>query len=220
MLSDLQRTPTPDYVASFLSVFALMDYDPDGIAILSTYKYGSVSLASQNANLVTPKLIWIGISSDIIQLFAATGPQDEGRSHIPLTPRDRRLAIKMLDRPVYETKERFWREELQRMLMLNRKAEIQILGSADGLERYVNRALINFLDPSPPFLGIEEFLRGSPEVMSREEDASSVGLNPFATRPPVNQLEGLPAREPDEEQPPTDDNYPELSDVDSLFDDF
>lgn len=60
---------------------------------------------------------------------------------MPLTKRDRRIAIKMLERDVVD-EEMEWRRELQAMLMLNLKAEIQILSSGvGGLEAWLDRKL-------------------------------------------------------------------------------
>lgn len=55
--------------------------------------------------------------------------QNQGQGLISLTPRDRRMAIKTLQRDSLEEE---WRRELQVMLMLGAKAEIQIINSADG----------------------------------------------------------------------------------------
>jgi DNA topoisomerase VI subunit A len=47
-------------------IFILVDFDPDGIAILRNYKYGSQSLRHEK-NITTPRAKWLGIKSyDII----------------------------------------------------------------------------------------------------------------------------------------------------------
>jgi meiotic recombination protein SPO11 len=48
-----------------LALFALVDFDPDGIAILRTYKYGSQRLYHEE-NVTAPRLQWLGILSDDI----------------------------------------------------------------------------------------------------------------------------------------------------------
>jgi len=62
-----------------------------------------------------------------------------------LTARDRRIAVKMLERPTFaeDGPEPIWRRELQIMLMLNTKAEIQHLsGREGGLEEWLQDKLL------------------------------------------------------------------------------
>jgi len=114
-------------------IFALVDFDPDGIGIMSTYKYGSAALAHES-NVAVPSIMWFGIRSrDIIQ-------DQDTKGLLKLTRRDREMASKMLQNTVFKQEEE-WRRELQVMLMLNMKAEIQILGSGDRLEHWLDRRL-------------------------------------------------------------------------------
>ncbi len=48
-----------------LELFALVDFDPHGIAILRTYKYGSQRLGHEE-NATVPRLRWLGIRSNDI----------------------------------------------------------------------------------------------------------------------------------------------------------
>lgn len=100
-----------------------MDFDPDGIGIIATYKYGSNKRPCQKSNTV-PFIEWLGIKSDVISQC-----QYDTQGLQTLSARDRRLATKMLER----VKVLEWKEQLQIMLMLNLKAEIQILGGSDSL---------------------------------------------------------------------------------------
>jgi meiotic recombination protein SPO11 len=112
-----------------------VDFDPDGLGIMSTYKYGSVALAHENRNLAVPSIRWLGVrSSDIIQ----DGSDKTGL--LKLGSRDRRIATRMLDKEIFEERgrEREWRRELQVMLILNFKAEIQILSAGSGLETWLD----------------------------------------------------------------------------------
>jgi meiotic recombination protein SPO11 len=121
-----------------LKIFALMDFDPDGIAILSTYKHGSISLAHENNSLVAPSMEWLGIKSDVVREIHV----DKSQEWLLMTLYDRRKAMRMLENPVFqEAVEASWRRELQVMLMLNIKAEIQILGKCSDLESYVSSGL-------------------------------------------------------------------------------
>ena len=122
-------------------MFVLVDFDPDGIAILSTYKYGSYRLAHEDVTLLNtpalslPNIRWLGIKShdlsqsatvkDVTETNATPQPQGLMR----LTVRDRRKAARMLEWNlcVENGPEQSWRQELQRMLMLNTKAEMQVM---------------------------------------------------------------------------------------------
>lgn len=61
-----------------------------------------------------------------------------------MTARDRSKACALLGKKISEemAEEREWRRELQVMLMLNVKAEMQILSDAEGgLERWLERSI-------------------------------------------------------------------------------
>jgi meiotic recombination protein SPO11 len=121
-----------------------VDFDPDGIGIMSTYKYGSVTLSHQNQLLIVPSINWLGVqSTDIIPI------EESGRTGLMrLSTRDRRIANCMLERPAFQGGvEPEWRRELQVMLMLNCKAEIQILSDGGtGLKDWLDRKLIEALN--------------------------------------------------------------------------
>ena len=108
-----------------------MDFDPDGIGILSTYKHGSIALTHENANLVIPSIRWIGVNSSHIGQ-EETHHQVQGL--LKLSARDRRKATRMLERAscTQGDAEPEWRREIQVMLMLNVKAEIQLLEARTG----------------------------------------------------------------------------------------
>jgi meiotic recombination protein SPO11 len=134
-------------IISILPIFALVDFDPDGLGIMSTYKYGSVSLAHENSKLAVPRIRWLGLKSS--DIFQRTVDQNGAALKdkvglIKLSSRDRRIATRMLKRECFEEKgrEEEWRRELQVMLMLNVKAEIQMLnGGMGGLEAWLNEKL-------------------------------------------------------------------------------
>lgn len=49
----------------YIPIYALVDFDPDGIGIMRTYKFGSRSLQHEE-NVTVPRLSWLGVkSSDI-----------------------------------------------------------------------------------------------------------------------------------------------------------
>ncbi|RJE22295.1 Meiotic recombination protein spo11 [Aspergillus sclerotialis] len=120
--------------------YALVDGDPDGIAIMSTYKYGSMTYVRENGKLNIPNLQWLGLH--ISDIAAGIDPQGDD-ALIRLTARDRKKALAILrNNPacVADGPEQEWRAELQKMLMLNLKAEIEVLYDQDGgLEAWIDQ---------------------------------------------------------------------------------
>ncbi|WEW56038.1 endodeoxyribonuclease [Emydomyces testavorans] len=136
-----RNSSATNQITRFVPMYILVDSDPDGMAIMSTYKYGSVAQVHENANLNVPNIEWVGLrSSDV-----ATGVNTAAdRPLIPLTLRDRRKAQTMLSKsPVFsEEQEPGWRLELQRMLLMNVKAEIEVLYEYEGgIERWLDKML-------------------------------------------------------------------------------
>lgn len=137
-------------------MFALVDLDPDGIAILSTYKYGSFRLAHEcaaerdTASLGLSNIQWLGVRSQHIN---GTLSSEHGKSLavmpelqgvMNLTERDRTKARQMLEWNLCaeDGPEPAWRHELQTMLVLNQKAEMQILDELPGsLISWLNQKL-------------------------------------------------------------------------------
>lgn len=133
----LLSTPSPRNGFRNLPVYGLMDYDPDGIAILSVYKHGSAALEGENESLVVPAICSIGLSHSHIRDGNHT---HESQGLLPLTSRDRKKARSMLNQGLMADGglEPEWRLELQIMLILNIKAEMQIVDSRpDGLEKVI-----------------------------------------------------------------------------------
>lgn len=122
--------------------YALVDGDPHGISIMSTYKYGSMVHLHENGRLSLPRLEWLGLRvADAILASESSG----ANSVLSLTTSDRRKILAMLrNNPAWSNDgpEPEWRSELQRMLMLNVKAEIEMLYERDGgLETWIDRKL-------------------------------------------------------------------------------
>jgi meiotic recombination protein SPO11 len=118
-------------------IFALVDFDPDGIGIMSIYKYGSVSLAHEK-NLAVSSIRWLGVRTcDFLDT------ENEIQGLLTLTARDRKIAMKMLAKSVAEEdRDEEWGRELQIMLMMNVKAEIQILGNGEALGDWLDKKLL------------------------------------------------------------------------------
>ena len=126
-------------------IYGLMDFDPDGISIMSTYKYGSWRLSHENHHLNVPELRWLGIhSKDLIDIIKKD--DDAASGLLALSIRDRKRAMKMLkkDELAENGRERQWRREIQGMLMLNIKAEMEILNEREGgMEAWLEKKLIH-----------------------------------------------------------------------------
>ncbi|KAL8751861.1 MAG: hypothetical protein Q9184_005921 [Pyrenodesmia sp. 2 TL-2023] len=127
-------------------IYALVDFDPDGIAIMSTYKHGSLTLSYENANLKTPIIRWLGLRSRDLDLaeLPSSSQGDERKGILVLSARDRKKAVKMLEQETYHEggPEQEWRREIQTMLVLNIKAEMEMLGECiGGVQKWVEQRL-------------------------------------------------------------------------------
>jgi meiotic recombination protein SPO11 len=143
--------------APHIPMYAFVDLDPDGIAILSTYKYGSYRLAHEDAigsntpALSLPNICWLGVKSHDLTRSAVSEDKKDARAQplhlqglMRLTVRDRTKAQRMLewDLCAEDGPEQGWRQELQKMLMCNVKAEMQILDELPGgLVSWLNHKL-------------------------------------------------------------------------------
>ena len=108
-------------------MLGLFDFDPYGVDILKCYRIGSKASAGQKA-LAIPEMRWTGLKSeDIVGLETGS---------MPLSQADRAKAQKLLDgllmEDVVASDMVECRSELQKMLMLNMKAEIQALDAGLG----------------------------------------------------------------------------------------
>jgi meiotic recombination protein SPO11 len=106
-------------------VFGLFDYDPYGIDILKCYRVGSKASAAE-PQLARPGLKWIGLRSEDVATIPRPG------AAMLLSQSDRQRAVKLMASTsaagfgvIQELQD--CRDELQCMLMLNKKAEIQVL---------------------------------------------------------------------------------------------
>jgi meiotic recombination protein SPO11 len=139
----LRRICSPNQTNNLKSVptYGLFDYDADGIGILCNYQHGSAKLAHEAVDLMCP-IRWIGLkSTDIV---GAVGNSMRDAALMSLSCRDRRRVILMLARKPFSEdggQEPEWRRELQVMLMLNIKAEMQLLEGSEGLATWINRIL-------------------------------------------------------------------------------
>ncbi|GAA5925296.1 DNA topoisomerase (ATP-hydrolyzing) [Sporobolomyces koalae] len=113
-----------DGLPSSTPIMFLVDSDPYGMDILATYVLGSAAMSHDAANLTLDidRVVWIGLkpsSWDVSQIN-----RDD---LLLLGDRDRKKAIAMAKRTSFPIE---WRRELEYMLHLNRKAEIEIIASS------------------------------------------------------------------------------------------
>ncbi|OLL23940.1 Meiotic recombination protein SPO11 [Neolecta irregularis DAH-3] len=114
-------------------IFCLVDNDPHGFEIFSTYKFGSKSLAHENRNLTLPSLQWIGVFAKDFD-----GVKNGLDGYMPLTIRDRQKATSLLQNSWLDG-EIEMKSDLCRMLFVGMKAEIQAMCEANkgGLVGYL-----------------------------------------------------------------------------------
>ncbi|KZM27096.1 ATP binding [Ascochyta rabiei] len=141
--------------APHIPMYAFADLDPDGIAIVSTYKHGSYRLAHEDLvlkdapALSLPNIRWLGVKWHHISRTHTT-KSDTDMTSMPelqglmrLTARDRNKAARMLEWDLCSETgpEQEWRHELQTMLMLNTKAEMQILDELGGVALFLSNEI-------------------------------------------------------------------------------
>ena len=99
---------------------------------MSIYKHGSWNLSHETAQLNVPGIRWLGLRSrDLFTSIDADEP--ERPVLLPLSKRDRNMARKMLEKPAMrESEEGEWRREVQVMMMIGFKAEMEIMDSREG----------------------------------------------------------------------------------------
>lgn len=141
-----------------LPVFAVVDFDPDGLRIMQCYKNGSTSLGHEE-NLQVPGVIWLGVkSSDMLSLRCAGNspppsqiPRGEDLSGgggasvlVPLTIKDRKSAQRLLgaiEEDGINMEDVDCRRELQLMLFLGLKGEIQGVDNAGDLAEWLDNSI-------------------------------------------------------------------------------
>lgn len=119
---------------------------------MSIYKHGSWNLSHEDQNHNVPSICWLGPKSE--DLFFNNGEGDEYDSGmvsdsevaglLRLSLRDRRRAVGMMKKISLKKngQDNEWKRELQVILMLGLKAEMEVLGNRNkGLEAWVERKL-------------------------------------------------------------------------------
>ncbi|KAL0560672.1 hypothetical protein IC582_001082 [Cucumis melo] len=105
-----------------LPAFCLVDCDPYGFDILTTYRFGSMQMAYDAKNLRIPQLQWIGAFASDSEKYDL--PE---QCLIPLTSKDKRRTEALLQRCYLRREVPHWRLELDSMLQRGVKFEIEAL---------------------------------------------------------------------------------------------
>uniref|UniRef100_A0A0E0EI30 DNA topoisomerase (ATP-hydrolyzing) n=1 Tax=Oryza meridionalis TaxID=40149 RepID=A0A0E0EI30_9ORYZ len=107
--------------------------NPAGLAILCTYKYGSISMGLESYRYAC-NVKWLGLRGDDLQLIPQSAYQE-------LKPRDLQIAKSLLSSKFLQDKHR---AELTLMLETGKRAEIEALYSHgfDFLGKYVARKIV------------------------------------------------------------------------------
>ncbi|WCJ33080.1 Spo11/DNA topoisomerase VI subunit A protein [Euphorbia peplus] len=105
-----------------LPVYCLVDCDPYGFDILTTYRFGSMQMAYDAKFLRVPEIRWLGAFPSDIEKYRI--PE---QCLLPLTAEDKRRTEAILVRCYLQREEPQWRLELQLMLELGVKFELEAL---------------------------------------------------------------------------------------------
>ncbi|XP_020685355.1 meiotic recombination protein SPO11-2 [Dendrobium catenatum] len=101
---------------SELPILGLVDWNPAGLAILSTYKYGSIAMGLESYRYAC-NIKWLGLRKDDLQIL----PQP---AFINLKPRDLQIAKSLLSSKTLQEK---YRAELTAMVEMGHRVEIEAL---------------------------------------------------------------------------------------------
>ncbi|KAJ1467645.1 Spo11/DNA topoisomerase VI subunit A [Baffinella frigidus] len=106
-----------------IPILGLFDSDAHGLKILSVYMQGSEAMSHDSANLATPDIKWLGVRPSDLDKYNV--PDD---CRLDLTPHDIAFAESLREKP-YIQKRKEWVKELDKMLAMKVKAEIQAFTS-------------------------------------------------------------------------------------------
>ncbi|XP_068653134.1 meiotic recombination protein SPO11-2 isoform X2 [Aristolochia californica] len=116
-----------------LPILALVDWNPAGLAILCTYKYGSTGMGLE-AYKYACNVRWLGLHGDDLELVHES-------SFIPLKQRDLQIAKSLQSSEVLQQE---YKAQLTKMVESGRRAEIEALycHGFDFLAKYVIKKIV------------------------------------------------------------------------------
>ncbi|XP_057802778.1 meiotic recombination protein SPO11-2 [Salvia miltiorrhiza] len=117
-----------------LPILALVDWNPAGLAILCTFKFGSVTMGLE-AYRYACNVKWLGLRKDDIEQLI---PEE---SLIPLKPRDYQIAKSLESSEMLQDT---YKEELAAMIQSGRRSEIEALyfNGYDFLGKYIGKKIV------------------------------------------------------------------------------
>ncbi|KAL6549923.1 hypothetical protein OROMI_020411 [Orobanche minor] len=117
-----------------LPILGIVDWNPAGLAILCTFKYGSVTMGLE-AYRYACNIKWLGLRKDDIEQFV---PEE---SLIPLKPRDHQIAKSLASSEILQDN---YKEELAAMIGSEQRAEIEALyfHGYDFLAKYIGKKIV------------------------------------------------------------------------------
>lgn len=108
----------------YLPIYCLVDCDPYGFDILTTYRFGSMQMAYDAKILRLPEIRWLGAFPSDIEKYSL--PE---HCLLPLTAGDKSRAEAMLHRCYLRLEVAEWRLEIELMLQRGVKFEIEALSA-------------------------------------------------------------------------------------------
>ncbi|KAI4315465.1 hypothetical protein L6164_028272 [Bauhinia variegata] len=116
-----------------LPILALVDWNPAGLAILCTFKFGSIGMGLE-AYRYACNVKWLGLRGDDLHLL----PE---QSLVPLKPRDLQIAKSLMSSEILQEN---YKEELTLMVQNGRRAEIEALyyHGYDYLGKYIAKKIV------------------------------------------------------------------------------
>ncbi|KAJ0619292.1 putative DNA topoisomerase (ATP-hydrolyzing) [Helianthus annuus] len=116
-----------------IKILGLVDWNPAGLAILCTFKYGSIGMGLE-AYRYACNIKWLGLRKDDL----AAIPEE---SFIPLKPKDLQIAKSLTSSEILQDN---YKEELAVMVQSGKKAEIEALyfHGYDFLGKYLANQIV------------------------------------------------------------------------------
>lgn len=105
-----------------LPTYCLVDCDPYGFDILTTYRFGSMQMAYDAKYLRVPEIHWLGVFPSDSEKYGL--PQ---QCLLPLTAEDKSRVEAMLQRCYLQREVPHWRSEIELLLQRGVKFEIEAL---------------------------------------------------------------------------------------------
>ncbi|XP_078173148.1 sporulation 11-2 [Carex rostrata] len=116
-----------------MPIFALVDWNPAGLAIICTYKFGSISMGLESYRYAC-NVKWLGLRGDDLHLI----PEN---AFIEMKPRDHQISKSLLSSNFLPEA---YKMELEKMVEVGRRAEIEALycHGFDFLGKYIVEKIV------------------------------------------------------------------------------